>query len=126
MADQRLSATSREPEEFARATEVARETREQVAAQVAALIIEGDQMGGRSAFGYRVRQVLEAEARIQTAERALVQARLSGQPEAPSVRAIAEGKEVRRSAVMDVCVSAAQWVAAIDHAAKVASAVDAA
>jgi hypothetical protein len=90
-------ATSRDREEYARATEAARETRERVAGEVAdkiagqvrELLIEGDIMGGRALVAMRLRQVTVAEARAD--EVAL------------------------RAAWMDVCVAAAGCVAALDY-----------
>lgn len=71
----RPRATSRDPEEFARATEAARLTREAaasevaalIAEQVAALIVEGDIMGGPSLVATRLRAVATARAREDSA-----------------------------------------------------------
>lgn len=113
----RLAATSREPEDWAKATEAAREVRATVAAQLAELIISGDLMGGRGALTLRLQRLLEAESRVGTAQRARVHARQAGLPEAPAVRAEQEGREAIRAAVMEVAVCAGQWVAAIDFEA---------
>lgn len=113
----RLAATSREPEEWARATEAARGVRAAVAAQLAELIISGDLMGGRGALTLRLERLLEAERRIATAERGRMQARQSGMSEVAAVRAIEEGHHAMRAAVMEIAVCAGQWVAAIDFGA---------
>lgn len=110
----RLAATSREPEEWARATEAARDVRAVVAQQVAELILSGDKMGGRGGLTMRVRKILEAEGRIAAAKAGRQSARLSGLSEAPAMRAIEEGRDALRAAVMEVAVEAGQWVAALD------------
>lgn len=110
----RLAATSREPEEWARATEAAREVRAAIAGQVAELIVSGDKMGSRGELTMRLEKLLIAENRLQTAQRARVHARQSGVSEEPARRAVAEGHETIRAAVMDIAVVAAQWVAALD------------
>lgn len=96
MAAPRMSATSRDPEEYARATKAARETRAAVAREVAGviakqveeLIIEGDIMGGRALVAQRIQQVLVAEKR--------------GDP------------DVLRASVMDGAAAFGLWVAALD------------
>lgn len=111
----RLAATSREPEEWARATEAAREVRAAVAGQVAELIVSGDKMGSRGELTLRLEKLLIAESRLETARRARIHARQSGVSEAPARRAVEEGRETIRAAVMDIAVVAAQWVAALDY-----------
>lgn len=91
-----LAATSRDPDEWARATKAARAERERVAGEVAdrirgqvfSLIVEGDMMGGRSLVATRLRQVAEAERRGDQA--------------------------ALRAAVMDLTVAGGSWVAALD------------
>lgn len=92
-------ATSRDREEYARATEAARETRERVAGEVAGtiaeqireLLIEGDIMGGRALVATRLRQVATAERR---------------------------GDDVAlRAALIDGSVAFASWVASLDYRA---------
>lgn len=93
----RMTATSRDPDAYSRATHAARVTRETVAGEVAAviaeqvkaLIVEGDIMGGRAAIAMRVRQVGEAERR---GDRAAI-----------------------RAAAMEASVAFAQYVAALDY-----------
>jgi hypothetical protein len=93
----RMAATSRDPEEWARATEAARRTRQEVAeevartigAQVAALIVEGDVMGGRSRLAGALRDVAAAERR--------------GDPDA------------LRAALMGGIEAMGSWVAALDY-----------
>lgn len=91
----RMSATSRDPEEWARATEAARASRAETAANIAgqleALIVEGDIMGGRALFVTRVRQLAEAEAR-------------------------GDSLDVVRAAVMEMVAAGGQWLAALDFA----------
>jgi hypothetical protein len=110
----RLAATSREPEEWAKATESARAVRAVVAEQLAELVVAGDKMGSRGGLTLRLEKMLEAERRVDTAERARVHARQTGVSDAPAVRAINEGRAAIRAAVMEIAVEAAQWVAAID------------
>lgn len=89
-------ASSRDPQAWVRATSAARGTREgaarevagQIAEQVAALIVEGDIMGGRALLSTRVQQLVAAERR--------------GDP------------VVVRAAVIEVAVAAGAWVAALD------------
>lgn len=99
-ASAKLAATGREPEEWARATELARETRARIGAEVyerivtvadqaAELIVAGDLMGSRDMVVARLQQVVVAE-RTQ---------------DAGGVRA----------AWMDVIVAAGACVAALDH-----------
>lgn len=91
-----MAATSRDPEEWARATKAARVQREAAAGEVAdrirkqvfELIVEGDLMGGRALVATRVRQIAEAERR--------------------------EDEEALRAAVMELAVAAGMWVAALD------------
>ena len=103
-----MSATSRDPEEFARNTQAARMQREQAArevgeriyGQVVELIVTGDIMGGREMVLMRIRSVAEAERRaagLKTAEEQ------------------AEGREAVRAAVMDCAVAFGAWVAALDY-----------
>lgn len=92
----RRKATSRDPEEYARATEAARQTREEVAHEVAgviaeqveALIVEGDIMGGRALLASRLKALAVAERRGDST--------------------------VVRAALMDVAVASGVWVASID------------
>lgn len=92
-----MSATSRDPEEWAAATQAARETRELAAAEVAAnvadqvydLIVAGDIMGGRALAVSRIGQVAAAERR--------------------------QDPEALRSACMDAAVGFGAWVASLDH-----------
>lgn len=92
----RRKATSRDPEEWARATEEARRTREEAAAEVAGviasqveeLIVSGDVMAGRAVLAQRISQLAVAERR--------------GDP------------VVIRAALMEVAVAAGGWVASID------------
>lgn len=93
----RMGATSRDPEEWSRATVAARATREcaarQVAAaiaeQVEAVIVEGDIMGGRALAATRVRQVAAAERR--------------------------DDAVALRAAVVDAAAAFGQWAAALDY-----------
>lgn len=110
----RLSATSREPEEWAAATETAREVRAATAHQVEELIIAGDVMGSRGALTARLEKLLEAESREATAKRARRHARLAGISEVAALRAEQEAQAAVRAAVMDIAVAAGQWAAAID------------
>jgi hypothetical protein len=92
----RMAATSRDPEEWAKATgearlsrrEAARELALLVAGQVEELIIEGDVMGGRALVGRRLAVVLEAERRGDAA--------------------------ALRAAVMDLGAACGSWAAALD------------
>lgn len=112
----KLSATSREPEEYAAATAGARLTREQVADQVRELIVEGDRMGGRSEVALRIRRVAEAEQRIEQAQGRQQQAREEGLPVQTHREAEKEGRLALRAAAMSLGVAAASWAAALDHA----------
>jgi hypothetical protein len=93
----KMSATSRDPEDFANATRVARKMREEVAREVAQciaeqveeLIVAGDIMGGRALVAKRVQQVLDAERRGD--------------------------REVLRAACMEGAVAFGAWVAALDY-----------
>lgn len=58
---ERLSATSRDREEWATKTEAARAARAVVAEQVAAQIVEADIMGGRGRVAMALRAVAAAE-----------------------------------------------------------------
>jgi hypothetical protein len=111
----RLSATTREPEEYASATEQARATREGVAQQVCALIVEGDRMGGRAETVLRIQRVVEAEQRIAEARGRQQQAKEEGLPVQRHVEAEKESRLALRSAVMGLSVAAGAWVAALDH-----------
>lgn len=92
-----LSATSRDPEEWARATQAARDQRRASAGEVAdrireqvfELIVDGDMMGGRALVATRLRQVAEAERRGD--------------------------KVALRAAVMELTIAGGAWVAAIDY-----------
>lgn len=92
----KMSATSRDPEEWARATEHARMTREEAAGEVAGviavqvreLIVAGDLMGGKALVAQRLKQVVTAEQR--------------------------EDKSALRAAWMDLAVAAGACVAALD------------
>jgi hypothetical protein len=92
----RPKATSRDPEEFARATEEARRTRAEVARevsgviaeQVAAQLVAADIMGGRAEVAVRLRDVAAAERRGD--------------------------RSVERAAWLELAVAAARCVAAID------------
>lgn len=103
----KMSATSRDPEEWAARTKAARATRERVAhevaealraqlpqladtiaVQVAELIVVGDAMGGRSRIAVCIEQIVRAEQRGDT--------------------------DVLRSSVVELAVSAGAWVAALD------------
>lgn len=113
----RLAATSREPEEWATATESARETRARVADQLRELVIEGDQMGARAQLVERIRGCAEAERRIAEAQGRQQQAAEEGLPQHEHRMAEREGRETLRAALMNLAVTAASWVAAIDHSA---------
>jgi hypothetical protein len=92
----KMSATSRDPEDWARATVRARATREEAAEEVAGviadqvreLIVSGDLMGGKALVAKRLKQVVTAEQR--------------------------EDKDALRAAWMDLAVAAGACVAAID------------
>jgi hypothetical protein len=91
-----MSATSRDPEEWARATAAARgqreltavEVAEVISTQVGELIVQGDAMGGRSRLAIALQAVAVAERR--------------------------EDQDTLRAALMDVAVAAGTWVAALD------------
>jgi hypothetical protein len=93
----RPRATSRDPEEWARATEKARDVRAAaarevagtIAEQVEALIVDGDVMGGRAMFAARLAVVAAAERR--------------GDP------------RVLRAAVIDAAAALGAWAAALDY-----------
>jgi hypothetical protein len=112
----KLAATTREPEEWATATEEARALREGVADQVRALIVEGDRMGGREEMVLRIQRVLEAEQRIAEAQGRQQQARENGMALQRHVEAEAEGRSALRAAVMGLSCAAGAWVAALDYA----------
>lgn len=114
-----LRSTSREPDEFAAATEHARRTRERVADQVRELVIEGDRMGGRGEVALRIQRLIEAEEQVRQAQAGGEQAREMGNPIQPFRDLEKGGREALRSAVMGLAVGAASWVAAMDHAAEV-------
>lgn len=92
-----MRATSRDPEEWARATEKARAIRELAAGevalvigeQVAELVVAGDIMGGRAMVADRIRKVAAAEQRGE--------------------------RDVLRAAWMELAVAAAACVASIDY-----------
>lgn len=92
-----MSATSRDPEEYARATKAARVQREKAAGEIAdrireqvfELIVHGDLMGGRALVATRLRQVAEAERRGD--------------------------KAALRAAVIELGVAAGAWLAALDY-----------
>lgn len=111
----RLVSTSREPEEFAAATEDARRTRARVADQFRELIVEADRMGGRGEVALRVQRLVEAERRILEAKGRAEQAREMGNAVEVHREAEREGRGALRSAVMDLGVACAAWVAALDH-----------
>jgi len=113
----RLSATSREPEEYATATQGARATREGVADQVRELIVEGDRMGGRAEVAQRIMRVVEAEQRIAEAKGRQQQAAEEGMPQHKHQIAEREGRSALRAAAMNLAVAAGAWVAALDHEA---------
>lgn len=111
----RLSATSREPEEWANATLGARKTRADVADQVRELIVEGDRMGGRTEVATRISRLVDAERVIAEARGRQQQARENGLPMAEHYEAEKEGRASLRAAVMNLAVAAGSWVAALDH-----------
>jgi hypothetical protein len=91
-----MRATSRDPEDWQRATEAARvqrtltahEVAGRIAEQVEANLIEGDAMGGRARLAVALRAIAVAEGR---------------------------GDQVAlRAALLDVSVAGAAWVAALD------------
>lgn len=92
----KMSATSRDPEGYARRTEAARKQRaaaahevaQTIAEQVEQNIIEGDVMGGRAVLVKRIQQVAAAEQRGD--------------------------KDVLRAALMDGAVAFGQWIASLD------------
>jgi hypothetical protein len=110
-----LRSTSREPEEFALATQVARRTRERVADQVRELIVEGDRMGGRAEVAQRITRLIEAETRIKQAKARILQAAEHGLPQQPHRHDEAEGRDALRSAVMSLAVACGAWCAGMDH-----------
>lgn len=97
MARPRMSATSRDPEEWARKTEEARRVREVVAKEVAAvvaeqveeLLIAGDSMGGRGRVAVALEHVVTAERRGD--------------------------KGAMRAATIELAVAGAAWTAALDY-----------
>lgn len=111
----KLSATSREPEEWAKATGSARATRVEVADQVRELIVEGDRMGGRTEVAQRIMRVVEAEQRIAEAKGRQQQAAEEGMPKHAHAEAEREGRSALRAAAMNLAVAAGAWVAALDH-----------
>lgn len=111
----RLSATSREPEEYATATEAARRTREGVAEQLRELVVEGDRMGSRGELTVRLQRLLEAERRIAEAKGRQQQAAENGSPVELHREAEREARGALRSAVMNLGVACGAWVAAMDH-----------
>lgn len=112
----KLSATSREREEYASATQAARKTRERVADQVRELIVEGDRMGGRAEVASRIGYLLEAERRIAEAIGRQRQAAENGMPQQPHRHDELEAREALRSAVMSLSVACGAWAAGMDHA----------
>lgn len=96
MARPRMSATSRDPEEWARATEEARRVRDAVAREVAAviavqveeLLIAGDSMGGRGRVAVALEHLVTAERR--------------------------EDSGALRAATIELAVAGAAWTAALD------------
>lgn len=92
-----MSATSRDPEDWAKATKKAREQREKAAGEVAdrireqvyELIVHGDLMGGRALVATRLRQIAEAERRGD--------------------------KDALRAAVIELGVASGAWLAALDY-----------
>lgn len=114
----RLVGTSRDAEEYARATVQARRRREETAANVAeqirALIIEGDQMASRSVVAERIRQIVAAERKVDEARGRQAQAAENGMPVQCHRDAETESREVLRGAVMRLAVAAGAWVAALD------------
>lgn len=113
----KLSATSREPEEFARATLSARGTREAVGNQLRELVIEGDRMGGRAELARRIQYLIEAERRIEQARGRQQQAAEEGLPQNAHAQAEREARSTQRAAVMSIAVAAGSWVAAMDFEA---------
>lgn len=116
----RLAATSREPEEWAAATEDARVTRERVARQFHDLIVEGDRMSGRGEVVLRIQRLVEAERRIGEAKARQEQAREFGAAVEGHREMEREERRTLRAAVMDLGVACAAWTAAMDHAQLVA------
>lgn len=114
----KLAATSREPEEWQRATAAARETRDVVAGQVAELIVAGDQMGSAATVNVRLEAVREAARRQTMARTVLAKAREMSLPVGPAAEAVEEARMVLRAAVMELTVAGAAWVAAMDHEAR--------
>jgi VIT1/CCC1 family predicted Fe2+/Mn2+ transporter len=114
----KLSATSREPEEYAKATLSARGTREQVAEQLRELVIEGDRMGGRAELAMRISSLVEAERQIAEAKGRQQQAAEHGLPQHEHALAEREGRETLRAAVMSIAVAAGSWAAALDYDAR--------
>lgn len=89
-------ATSRDPDEWAKATSKARTAREKaareiaqnVAQQVYEQIVEGDTMGGRGLLAQRIKALAAAEQRGDT--------------------------RVTRAALMEICTATGSWIAALD------------
>lgn len=113
----KLSATSREPEEYAKATLSARDTREKVADQLRELVIEGDRMGGRAEVALRVQGLVEAERKIAEAKGRQQQAAENGLAQQEHVEAEREGRSALRAAVMNLAVAAGSWASALDYEA---------
>lgn len=111
----RLSATSREPEEWANATDAARATRAEVADQLRSLVVEADRMGSRGEMTAGLQRLLEAEQRIAEAVGRQQQAEEEGLPIQPHREAEKEGRMALRSAAMNIGVAAGTWVASLDH-----------
>lgn len=101
-------------EGYTRASALAREVRANVAEQVAALVLEGDQAGSGEMLRMRVEQVVQVRGDIHRARGRQAQNEALGLPLAPAVRDEREAIEALRSAVMMVSVAAAAWVAAMD------------
>lgn len=84
----KTALTASEPKEWQEGSARAREARENVAAQLAELVTEREMTGGEQLFAVRMRELAEARRRGD--------------------------RTTARAALMEVLVSGAHWVAAMD------------
>lgn len=89
-----------------------------VANQLRELVLEGDQTGSGEGVQQRIELVVAVSRDIRQARARQEQAAEHGLPLAPAVRDEQEGREALRSQVMMLSVAAAEWVAAMDFAAR--------
>lgn len=114
-----MAATRRtDTEEYKAATALAREIRETVAEQIAALIRDADQTGSGEKVQQRIERIVEIRREILEARARYERNREMGLPLRDALADEREGLMNLRSAVAMLSATAAEWCAAMDFAGR--------